>query len=206
MLEKRKIPHTNLRVLTSDSSSTALNLALYGRNFSLRIDPILGKDERGRPRIGYPNGLTTTVDYEGAAGLYLVGEDIVNNKYGTNPIILEIPCKAGAMLLLERRLASNNKEQGELESVLSISKNGKTLSFKFCTMEYKVKEGEQMVTKVCETGLGVFIMTIGSYLSATGIQNHLNKLPENFDEPGAEEEETRTGTSFSGAYYGNPFK
>ena len=89
MFDKEKSQfHTNLRVLNSGLS--ALSIGLFRLNLSFRLSPFESMDERGFPRFDYKNGLTTTVNYEGAATIYIVAKDIINDKYGANPIILTI--------------------------------------------------------------------------------------------------------------------
>jgi hypothetical protein len=66
-----------------------------------------------------------------------------------------------------------------METFLVIIKNDVVIPFKFNTYQAQVRENGQMVTKITETGLGTFAMTIFGYLTGIGAGKHLSKL---FDE------------------------
>lgn len=65
-----------------------------------------------------------------------------------------------------------------MSAYLVIDKNGETILFRFGIHQYKVKQNGQMVTKVIQSGLGVFVKTLNAYLTGIGTDLHLNKLSE----------------------------
>jgi hypothetical protein len=156
--------------------------SFFKTNLSLRLIPFVSKDAKGHDRYDYKNGLTTTVNYEGAAALYIVSKWIFNDEIKSREITLTIPSTSGATLTLDRRPHAINGQGEQMETFLSIAKNNVTLRFKFEKHQAKVEENGQMVVKCIESGLGAFAKTVERYLSGTGADRHLSKLPENFNE------------------------
>jgi len=62
-----------------------------------------------------------------------------------------------------------------------INKNNESITFRFNIHKYEVKENGQVVTKVIQTGLGVFAKILDGYLTGIGADRHLNKVPDNYE-------------------------
>ncbi|MCL2083620.1 MAG: hypothetical protein FWH04_10395 [Oscillospiraceae bacterium] len=158
-------------------------VCLFRYNISFRLDPFSHEDANGRKRFDFNSGITASVNYEGAAALYIAAKNIVFGKAESNGMRLTISCRNGVNLMLERCLASNNDGQGEqMETFLCIIKGNVIIPFKFQRHLVEVKENDRIVTKSIESGLAAFGKTIEGYLTGIGSDLHLSKLPENFDE------------------------
>lgn len=164
---------TQIRNMYSDGVCY-LNISFFNTNLSFKFYKFLSKDNVGRSTYDLKNGLSTTVNFEGAAALFVVADDIINGKI--QECNLPIPCAAGAELNLERKLSQN----GTMETIFSITKNGMTVPFIFNTMSIQVKVNGQVSTKVIETGLEAFKKTIDGYLSGINAERHLNKLTDDY--------------------------
>jgi hypothetical protein len=76
---------------------------------------------------------------------------------------------------------SHQVTQGnQMTAYLTITQNNEAISFKFSTHEVQVRENNQTVTKIIQSGLGVFALTVYGYLIGVGADIHLNKLPEDY--------------------------
>lgn len=178
---------TQIRNFYSEGMSY-LNMKFYNTNLSFQFYPFTGKDQNGRSTYDTKNGETTTVNFEGAFTLWKAAKDIIDGKVTeTN---LPIPCASGASLKLERKLNPN----GQYDTILSISKNNRTIPFKFNVMQQQVKENNQIVTKVIESGLGAVMMTIEGYLTGINADRHLDKLTDDF----AKLQEGNNGNGYNG--------
>lgn len=164
---------TQIRNFYSDEMSY-LNIKFYNTNLSFQFYPFTGKDQNGRSMYDTNNGETTTVNFEGAYTLWQAAKDIIDGKVTETD--LPIPCASGAELKLERNMGQN----GQYETIFSISKNNRTIPFKFNIMLQQVKENNQIVTKVIESGLGAVMKTIEGYLTGINSDRHLDKLTEDF--------------------------
>ncbi|MCM1218418.1 MAG: hypothetical protein NC548_28355 [Lachnospiraceae bacterium] len=163
---------TQIRNLYSDASY--LNIKFYNANLSFSFSPFQSKNANGLNVYDMKNNQLTTVNYEGAYALYEVCKDILEEK--TQSVHLEIPCSGNAILILERKAGQN----GQMETTFSISKNNVTIPFVFATtIKQEIVNGQQ-TTKVIETGLGVFKMTIEGYLTGINADRHLDKLTDDF--------------------------
>ena len=163
---------TQIRNFYSDGMSY-LNTSFFNTNFSFKFYPFISKDG-GRSVYDLKNGLSTTVNFEGAYALYNAAKDIIDGKI--NELNLPIPCAAGAILTLERKLGQN----GIMETIFSISKNNIIVPFRFPTVSYQVKENGQVITKTIESGLGAFMKTVEGYLTGINSDRHLDKLTDDF--------------------------
>ena len=65
-----------------------------------------------------------------------------------------------------------------MASYLTINKNEKTITLKFRTDIYKEKKDGEAVTKIIQSGLGAFAMTLHAYLTRFGTDENLNHLPK----------------------------
>lgn len=162
---------TQIRNLYSEGFSY-LNVSFFNINLSFKFHKYLSKDNMGKNIYDLKNGLNTTVNYEGAAALFAISKDILDNKI--QECTLPIPC-ASAELLFERKPGPNG-----METWFSITKNGVTVPFKFNTMIVKVKENGQERDKIVETGLIVFNAIVDAYLDGINADRHLDKLTEDY--------------------------
>ena len=164
---------TQIRNLYSQEMSY-LNVSFYSTRLSFKFYPYTGKDQNGKSIYDLKNGQNTTVDFDGAAALLQIVEDILDGK--TQECDLPIPCAAGAELKLHRGIGSD----GKIETLFSINKNNTVIIFKFKTMFYQVKENGQFVSKIIECGLKSFKGILDGYLSGINADRHLDKLTDDF--------------------------
>lgn len=169
--------NTQIRSIYSDGYSSMM-ISFFNTNLSFRFYPFTSRDAVGKPFFDMKKGVTTTVNYDGAAALYIAATHIIDGKQGSNGMQLIVSCAQGSSLILERREGQN----GQMETFFVILKNNESIPFKFRTHQQQVKENGHIVTKTIESGLGVFAMTIKGYLTGVGANRHLSKLPEDFDE------------------------
>lgn len=165
---------TQIRNFYSDGLSY-MNMKFYNTNLSFQFYPFTGKDQNGRSQYDTKHGETTTVNFEGAFALWYAAKGIIDEKI-TELDDLEIPCASGAKLSMSRHFDQN----GYPETTLTISKNNKVIPFKFNINVLKLKENNQIVTKVIESGLGAVMKTIEGYLTGINSDRHLDKLTEEF--------------------------
>lgn len=195
---------TQIRNFYSDGMSY-LNTSFFNTNFSFKFYPFINKDN-GRSVYDMKNGINTTVNFEGAYALYNAAKDIIDGKI--TELNLPIPCAAGAMLTLERKLGQN----GIMETIFSISKNNMIIPFKFPTITFQSKENGQIVTKVIESGLGAFMKTLEGYLTGINADRHLDKLTEDFaklQDNGQNGGQQQGGNNYNNSYrknYNNGYK
>lgn len=105
--------------------------------------------------------------------MYQIASSIFNGNNPETQIKSVFSCN-NATLTLEYKPDENNS----MYTYLTIDKNSETLVFRFSVHTCKVNENGQMVTKVIQSGIGVFAMTLRGYLSGVNASGHLNKLPE----------------------------
>ena len=152
-------------------------ITYFKYNLSILLQPYTGTDpDTGRSKYG-KQGIMTTVNYEGAAALFLVASDILDGKTAAQEIRLTIPCVADATITLERVQG----QDGQMETFLTVAKNNESLAFKFTTHQIKIKQNNQDVVNVVEAGLGAFVMTIKGYLTGINSSGHLNEFGENLE-------------------------
>ena len=165
---------TQIRNLYSEGMSY-LNIKFFNTNLCFSFYPFISKDNTGRSTYDMKNGVSTTVNFEGAYALYEVAKNIIEDKI--TECNLPIPCAAGANLTLERKLSSS----GLMETIFSINKNGVTIPFKFMTTTIQIKnENNQMIVKTLESGLGAFMKTVEGYLNGINADRHLDKLTDDY--------------------------
>jgi hypothetical protein len=173
MQDNKFTTNTQIRNFYSEGISY-LNISFFNTNLSFKFYPFTGKDENGKSNYDMKACQATTVNFEGAYSLYKVAEDIINGK--VNATNLPIPCAGGASLTLERKLA----QDGKMETLFTINKNGISIPFKFQTINQQVNENGTIVTKTIESGLGAFMKTIDGYLTGINAERHLNKLTDDY--------------------------
>lgn len=161
--------NTYIRTLYS-SGFSFLMMSFFKTNLTFNFAPYLGKDNVGRSQYSKTEFLSTTVNYEGAAALYMTAMPILEGNESQMELVL--PCSNQATLIFEYKLDQNN----QMSAYLLINKNNSTMTFRFGTMQYKVKENGQVITKVVQSGLGAFAETLDGYLTGIGADLHLNKF------------------------------
>ena len=155
-------------------TDSTLMIGFFNQNLSFRI----GRDKNGgRVNGGFnqndmSDGITATVNYEGAYYLYEAAMSIVND---TNPknekrAVLE---RGDTRIFLEHIRDQNNL----MRAYLTISKSNQSISYEFLKRTYQEKNG-QMITKFVQSELGAFAHTILGYLIGVGSDRHFEKLPD----------------------------
>ena len=170
-MNNNKSANTYIRTLYSPGFSF-LMMSFFKTNLTLNFVPYLGKDNVGRSQYSKTEFLSTTVNYEGAAALYMTAMPILDGN--ESQVELVLPCSNDATLIFEYKLDQNN----QMSAYLVIDKNNETIPFRFGTHQFRAKENGQMVTKVLQSGLGAFTKTMEAYLSGIGADLHLSKLSE----------------------------
>lgn len=163
--------NTYIRTLYAPGFSS-LMLSFFRTNLTLNFAPYLGKDNVGLSQYSKTEFLSTTVNDEGAATLYLSAMPILDGNGSQMELVL--PCSNNATLILKYKPDQNN----QMSTYLLINKNNRTIPFRFGTMQCRIKENGQMVTKVIQSGLGAFVKILDAYWSGIGSDLHLNKLSE----------------------------
>lgn len=164
---------TQIRNLYSEGMAY-LNIKFFNTNLCFSFYPFSSRTNTGLSSYDMKNGLSTTVNFEGAYALYQVSKEIIEGKI--NEMDMNIPCAAGANLNFQCKF--NN---GQLDVIFSISKNNNTIPFKFATMVQNVKNGNgQMETRYIHTGLGAFMKTVEGYLNGINADRHLDKLTDDY--------------------------
>lgn len=164
---------TQIRNMYSDGMSY-LNIKFFNTNLSFSFYPFMSKSNTGLSSYDMKNGLSTTVNFEGAFALYQVSKEIIEGKI--KDIDMTIPCAAGANLTLQCKV--NN---GQTDVTFTISKNNTTIPFKFPVMMQNIRnEHGQMEVKCIYSGLGAFMKTVEGYLNGINADRHLDKLTDDY--------------------------
>lgn len=164
---------TQIRNMYSEGMSY-LNISFFNTKLAFRFFPFMNKDQNGRSTYDMRHGQNTTVDYEGAAALYLIAKGIIDgNIQETN---LPIPCANGASLAFERKMGMD----GRMETIFTITKNNVSIPYKFNTIQCQVKINGQITTKTIESGLQVFVDILNGYLGGINSDRHLDKFTEDY--------------------------
>jgi hypothetical protein len=154
-----------------------------------------GKDNADRSHYDLKNGLTTTVNYEGAFYLYQTGMSILNDINSEKEIRGVLPCYKATLIFEYKR-----EQDNQMAVYLTIEKNNQSILFKFMTHPVQVMENGQMVTKVIQSGLGAFVKTVEGYLTGIGADLHLSKLPDNFENSQDENQQGFNRTTADNGY------
>ena len=165
---------TQIRNMYSDGMSY-LNMKFFNTNLCFQLYPFTGRDNTGRSSYDMKNGLSTTVNFEGAFALYQTAKDIIDGKVKDTEV--NIPCAAGASLMLQCKPGMN----GQVDTIFSIMKNNITIPFKFAVIMQNVRnDNGQIETKCIHTGLGAFMKTVEGYLNGINADRHLDKLTDDY--------------------------
>jgi hypothetical protein len=154
-----------------------ITVRLFNTSMSFFFNPCISQKTDGFCMYNEKNGLVTTVDYVNAAALYIAADDIIHDKDIAIGRKLTIKCAAGASLVLDRKPG----QDGHMESFFTIYKNNYSIPFKFNTCPIQVEENGLMVTKLIESGLGAFSLTILGYLTGINADYHLSKLGDDLE-------------------------
>jgi len=165
---------TQIRNFYNDGHSY-MNVRYYNTNLSFQIFPYAGNDENNKPIYDMKSSLTTTVGFENAFAMYKTCQDIIEERI--QEVSLTVPCMAGASILFERKLSQSNI----YETTISIKKNDKVVTFKFATTTEQVKENGVPSTKLIESGIGAFMMTLAGYLVSINAGHHLDKVMAEYE-------------------------
>ena len=149
--QSRMSTSTQIRNMYSEGLSY-MNIKFFLTNLSFQLAPFTSKDATGRSNYDQKQGIMTTVNFDGAFALYQTANDIVQGKDAAKGANLSIQCAGGVVITLERKLGQN----GQMETMFSITKNNTTIPFRFNTHQVQINENGQMVTKTIEVGLGTF--------------------------------------------------
>ena len=165
---------TQIRNLYSEGVSY-MNIKFFNTNLCFQLYPFMSKDNTGRSNYDMKNGISTTVNFEGAFLLMKTADDIINGKIiSTN---VNIPCAGGASISLNCQRGLN----GVPEVVFGISKNNINIPFKFAVVSRndQKSDGSNEVSYI-QTGLGAFNETVRAYLNGINADRHLDKLTEDY--------------------------
>jgi hypothetical protein len=163
--------NTRLRAFYSPGYSAILT-SLYKYNFVFNFTPYEGRDRSGLDQYSKTVFLSTSVNYNAAAFLYIAATLILDGK--EDEIEAVLPCGVNTSLIFEYKPDENN----QMTAWLAIDKNNRTIPFKFATHSFTVRENGKPVTKIVQSGLGVLQKTLSGYLSAIGADLHLSKFTE----------------------------
>ena len=160
--------HTHVRDFYGGNFN--LKIGLFNKNLALRINPNRVTTFGGSSQNDMGDGITATVNFEGAYYLYEVAMSIVNDLDRENEkrAVLE---RGDTTTILEYIRNQNNI----MVAYLTICKNNQSFSYEFLKRTYQEKNG-QMITKFVQSELGAFAHTILGYLIGVGAGRHLEKL------------------------------
>ena len=151
-------------------------MSFYNTNLSLCFCRYIGKNNAGLSQYDTNNLVTTTINYEGASLLYQIAISILNGKNSENEIKAVLQCNNAALIF------DYVSEGSQMVAYLSIDKNNQSITFRFSTHTYQVKNDGQLITKVVQSALGAFAKTVEGYLTGVGADRHLAKMPDDTDE------------------------
>ncbi|MDR1334534.1 MAG: hypothetical protein LBJ71_04935 [Holosporaceae bacterium] len=175
-----------------------ITVAYFNTNLSLRFYRYIGKHNKNgfdQDIYDLPNGMTTTVNYEGASYLHQAAMSILKDINSEKEIGAVLQCNKAALIL-----ECKSDQGNQMAAYLVIEKNNQSIPFKFITHTVQVKENGQTVTKVVQSGLGAFAKTIEGYLIDIGASLHLSKLPDNFENSPDEDQQTSNTTTVNNGY------
>jgi hypothetical protein len=180
---------------------SSMTLTYFNTYLSLRFYQYDGKNDIGLSHYDLKNGMTATVNYEGASFLYLAAMSILEGRNSEKGMRAVLPCNKAA-LIFEYKSDQDN----QMAAYLTIEKNNQSILFKFKTHQVQDNENGQMITRVIQSGLGAFAMMLEGYLTGIGADLHLSKLPDNFENSQDENQQvsnTNTTTIDNGYQQGN---
>jgi hypothetical protein len=147
-------------------------MSYYKTNLVFRFAPYDGMDNRGQHKYNKTMFLSTSVNHDAAASLYMLAKSIFDGKDNQVEVVLQ--CGNNATLTFEFKPDQNS----QMTAYLVIRKNNEMIPFRFSTHPFQVQENGQMVTKIIQSGVGVLACTLKGYLTGIGADLHLSKLSE----------------------------
>lgn len=168
--ENRTATTTHIRTMLAQGVS-CLSVKFFNANLSLQAMPYNGKDQSGKDQYDRNASVITTLNYDGAALLLKLANDILGGRCEGN-FQATIMCNAGATVTLSR-------PQGQGTSLI-IAKDGKSVTFPFTVINISVQQNGQTVSRAVETGLDVFSKILYAYLTGINSDRHLDKWTEEF--------------------------
>lgn len=175
-MKNGKLVNTYVRSLYSEGLSSIM-ISFFNTNLTLSFTPCIGKNHMGLDQYDFKKSLRTSINYEMVTFLYLVSKSIIDGKYAEQQVSAVLQCNNNTTLILEYKPDQYN----QMDSYLTINKNNETISFKFKTHIYRVKENGQMITKIIQSGLGAFVKTLDGYLTGINADGHLNKIADDLE-------------------------
>ena len=154
---------------------SSITVSYYGTCLSLRFYQWTGKNNIGFSIYDLKNGMTTTINPDGASYLYLNAMSIIKDINPEKEVTAVLNCNKAALVFEYKRDQDN-----QMVAYLTIDKNNRAITFRFSTHTCQVKIDGQKVTKIIQSGLGAFAKTLDGYLTGIGADIHLSKLPENY--------------------------
>lgn len=148
---------------------SSLMMSFYKTHLTFAFSPYSGKNESGFPQYDIKRHVSTTVDHEGAAALYLIVKKILQGD--EMPTRLILPRYHQATLTFKYEPDESN----QMRAYLLLDKNRETIPFQFAIHQYQVKENGQVVTKTIQSGLMAFEKVLEAYLTSTDAAKYLNK-------------------------------
>ena len=152
---------------------SAMMVWLFNTNLTLGFIPWKESTLGGFNQYDKTRFVSTTIDYEKASALYQIGKQIIDGTL-TGECQYTIECNKQAKLIFEYK----PNQRGQMNSYLTIDKNGERIAFEFCINFYYIKENGKAVMKIMHAGLGVFLHMLEGYLLSIGADRHLNKMTD----------------------------
>ena len=175
-MKNGKLINAYIRTLYSVGLSSIM-ISFFNTNLTLSFAPYIGKNHIGLDQYDFKKSLRTSINYEMATFLYLVAKSVIADQYAEQQISAVLQCNNHTTLIFEHKPDQYN----QMDSYLTINKNNETISFKFKTHIYRVKENGQMITKIIQSGLGALAKTLDGYLTGINADGHLNKIADDLE-------------------------
>jgi hypothetical protein len=172
-----KVPNTQIKILHAPGYSFLI-LSYFKSYLVFNFVPWLNKDDTGRNIYSKETHLSTSIKTDEAAFFCIQAARILDGKVSGEPIEAIIPCNNGTTITFEYKPDENN----QMSAYLIINKNDLTIPFRFPTIEYQEKIDGQLVTTVVQTGLGIFVLILGCYITGYAANHYLDRNNEGYNE------------------------
>ena len=192
----KKAINTDIRIFYSSESS--LKMSFFNANISFSFCRDFRKNNPGYSQYDSMKYLATTVNYAGAFFLYKTAMSIVNGTNYKNEVVAVLK-RGNVALILEYK----PNEHSHMVASLTIDNTKQAISYNFSPHSYQVKEDGRIITKILQSELGAFALTIRGYLTGVGADRHLEKLPADYENTQDENQEIYYTTENNGHQQGN---